>query len=148
MDLREQVSVFSQLLLKYLGEDLISVVLFGSVARGDFTIRSDIDLLLVIDNLAAGRELQRDIIYTFLSHRALETFYTLLSHLGYASLANDESCPPKKSPVKKELEVMRRRTQDAAAVEKTLAAINVQLNYRTAYLYRFFNYNGIQRWVG
>jgi hypothetical protein len=37
------------------GDSLVAVVLFGSVARQEANSRSDIDLLIVADNLAAGR---------------------------------------------------------------------------------------------
>jgi len=37
-----------------LGERLVSIVLFGSVARGDPSPTSDIDLLIVVDDLPRG----------------------------------------------------------------------------------------------
>ena len=39
---------FAELLLQTLREQLISVVLFGSVARGEARIKSDVDLLVVV----------------------------------------------------------------------------------------------------
>ena len=38
-----------------LGDDLVSVVLFGSVARGEATPFSDIDLFIVVNDLPSGR---------------------------------------------------------------------------------------------
>ena len=34
-----------------LGEDVLSIVLFGSMTRGDFTVSSDIDVLVIARNL-------------------------------------------------------------------------------------------------
>lgn len=42
---------FIQILKKRFKEDIISVVLFGSVARGNAKKESDIDLCLIIKNL-------------------------------------------------------------------------------------------------
>lgn len=46
---------FSVRLQETLGKDLVSVVLFGSVARGEAIPTSDIDLLIVIEVLPPGR---------------------------------------------------------------------------------------------
>jgi len=43
------------LLLEVFGENPVSLVVFGSVARGDYRRDSDIDLLLVVKNLPKGR---------------------------------------------------------------------------------------------
>lgn len=48
---REVVGSFLSGLKKTLGENLVSVVLFGSVARGDSREDSDIDLIVVADGL-------------------------------------------------------------------------------------------------
>jgi hypothetical protein len=40
---------------RHFGENLVSVVIYGSVARGTHTFHSDIDLLLIADKLPAGR---------------------------------------------------------------------------------------------
>lgn len=45
---------FVQRLRKEFGDNLVSVVLYGSVARGDYRPDSDIDLLLVFEKLPAG----------------------------------------------------------------------------------------------
>lgn len=42
---------YARLVAATLGDDLKSVVLYGSVARGDAKTNSDIDLLVVADNL-------------------------------------------------------------------------------------------------
>src|SRR5207302_6132166 len=46
---------YTDLLRSQLGERLVSVVLFGSVARGDASATSDIDLLIVAESLAQGQ---------------------------------------------------------------------------------------------
>lgn len=51
---------YTEVLRKALGDRLISVVLFGSVARGEATPFSDIDLLVVAEGLPRGRFARRD----------------------------------------------------------------------------------------
>jgi predicted nucleotidyltransferase len=46
---------FADHLRQVLGENLVSVVLFGSVARGEATATSDIDALVVMETLPRGR---------------------------------------------------------------------------------------------
>jgi len=46
---------YAALLRRALGEKLVSVVLFGSVARGEAGPDSDIDLVVVCETLPAGR---------------------------------------------------------------------------------------------
>ncbi len=46
---------FQSLLEEQLGENLVSLVLFGSTARGDFREDSDIDLLVVCEDLPSDR---------------------------------------------------------------------------------------------
>lgn len=46
---------YASVLKKDLGKSLVSVVLYGSVARGEATPYSDIDLLVVADDLPRGR---------------------------------------------------------------------------------------------
>jgi predicted nucleotidyltransferase len=43
-------------LLRFLGGDIVRIVLFGSRARGDFTEDSDIDIAVVVKNLSAHRK--------------------------------------------------------------------------------------------
>jgi hypothetical protein len=53
--LRALADRYARLLHTHLGPRLVSVVLFGSVARGDATATSDIDLLIVAEELPAGQ---------------------------------------------------------------------------------------------
>jgi predicted nucleotidyltransferase len=46
---------YAHRLQSHLGESLVSVVLFGSVARGEAEVNSDIDLLIVAEGLPRGR---------------------------------------------------------------------------------------------
>jgi len=52
-----------RLLFERLGENLISIVLYGSVARGNATPFSDIDLLIVADNLGNSLGERLDYLY-------------------------------------------------------------------------------------
>ncbi len=47
--------VYARLLEEELKENLVAVILFGSVARGEATADSDIDLLVVCETLPTGR---------------------------------------------------------------------------------------------
>ncbi len=59
MGLRAQAELFSDLLKKHFSARLVSVVLFGSVGRGNARPDSDIDLLVVIEGLPRGRTLRQ-----------------------------------------------------------------------------------------
>jgi len=63
------------------GEKLVSVVLFGSFARGDFHPLSDIDLLLVIEDLPPSR-FQRSRLFDDVE-REVEDGYRPLRDMGY-----------------------------------------------------------------
>ena len=52
---RKVLRRFCELLLRRYGERLKGVLLFGSVARGDWDESSDMDLLIVLDGLDGGR---------------------------------------------------------------------------------------------
>jgi hypothetical protein len=39
----------------YYGDDLVSLVIYGSVARGTATYQSDVDILLIVADLPSGR---------------------------------------------------------------------------------------------
>jgi|YelNatPaOPRAMG01_1025707.scaffolds.fasta_scaffold36037_4 predicted nucleotidyltransferase len=47
---RELLEVYLSILRDELGDSLVSVVLYGSVARGEASLESDIDLLIVVKN--------------------------------------------------------------------------------------------------
>jgi predicted nucleotidyltransferase len=53
---------YAQLLVEQLGERLVSVALFGSVARGTADAHSDIDLFVVIRNLPTGAFRRREVV--------------------------------------------------------------------------------------
>jgi len=53
--LRDAAERYTELLRATLGDNLVSVVLFGSVAREEATADSDIDLLIVCEELPQGR---------------------------------------------------------------------------------------------
>ena len=53
--LRRLADRYAALLVATFGERLVSVVLFGSVARGDASATSDIDLLIIATELPAGQ---------------------------------------------------------------------------------------------
>lgn len=53
--LRHVAREYANGLQDVLAENLVSVVLFGSVARGEATTSSDIDLLIVMEDLPHGR---------------------------------------------------------------------------------------------
>ncbi len=53
--LRQVAEVYARALLHSLGRSLVSVVLFGSVARGEATSHSDVDLLVVVEELPRPR---------------------------------------------------------------------------------------------
>jgi predicted nucleotidyltransferase len=53
--LRDLAEEYAQGLRVDLGDDVISIVLFGSVARREATPYSDIDLLVVMSSLPRGR---------------------------------------------------------------------------------------------
>ncbi|MEJ5293574.1 MAG: nucleotidyltransferase domain-containing protein [Candidatus Methanosuratincola sp.] len=51
---------YSKELLSCLGDELVSVVLFGSVARGEASASSDVDLFIVIRDLPKGRFVRKE----------------------------------------------------------------------------------------
>jgi hypothetical protein len=53
--LRDLAVRYTGLLRSHLGDRLVSVVLFGSVARGEASATSDIDLLIVAEDLPQGQ---------------------------------------------------------------------------------------------
>lgn len=53
--LQRLISRFQELLEEEMGENLLSLVLFGSVARGDYRQDSDVDFLVVCETLPSNR---------------------------------------------------------------------------------------------
>jgi len=53
---------FVERLREEFGDNLVSVVLYGSVARGDYRPDSDIDLLLIFEELPRGAFARRDMV--------------------------------------------------------------------------------------
>jgi len=53
--LRQLADQYAALIRQSLGSRLVSIVLFGSVARGDASPTSDIDLLIVAEDLPSGQ---------------------------------------------------------------------------------------------
>jgi predicted nucleotidyltransferase len=60
--LREIAARYAQALEEALGERLVSVVLYGSVARGETRETSDVDLLVVAEGLPPGRFRRQDVL--------------------------------------------------------------------------------------
>ncbi len=60
--LKSFAQAYVDALRRTLGNDLISVVLYGSVARGEAAPYSDIDLLIVSDGLPEGRFAKRKVL--------------------------------------------------------------------------------------
>lgn len=57
-----QAEVFAKILRETFPDRLVSVVLFGSVSRGEARPDSDIDLLVVMKGLPAGRFARRELL--------------------------------------------------------------------------------------
>lgn len=55
MNLKSQAASFAKILVNCFKNDIVSIVLFGSVGRGDARPDSDIDMILVIKNPPEGR---------------------------------------------------------------------------------------------
>jgi predicted nucleotidyltransferase len=56
---------YTQALQAYFGDRLMAVVLYGSVARGEETPESDVDLLIVADGLPASRRARNRLLVEF-----------------------------------------------------------------------------------
>jgi len=65
----------------YFEDELVSVILFGSFARGDFTRDSDIDLLIVVEDLPRSF-LQRDRLFIEIERR-IKGGFGFLREKGY-----------------------------------------------------------------
>ena len=60
--LLELAREYARIAAQLLGDNLVSVVLFGSVARGEAHERSDIDLLVIFDQLTKGAFKRRAVL--------------------------------------------------------------------------------------
>jgi predicted nucleotidyltransferase len=60
--LRQLAEAYTEVLRESVGESLVSVVLFGSVARNEAQPASDVDLLVVAEGLPASRLARQDIL--------------------------------------------------------------------------------------
>lgn len=56
---------YTQALKVYFGDRLMAVVLYGSVARGEQTLESDIDLLIVVDGLPRSLRARNRLLVEF-----------------------------------------------------------------------------------
>ena len=74
---------FKALLMERFGMRLRQVVLFGSWARGEATEESDVDLLVVIDNLSP--EERREVHFLAYQADAVAEELVLLSPLAYST---------------------------------------------------------------
>ena len=68
-------------LLKYFDDDLVSVVLYGSVARGEAERDSDIDLIIIVRNLPKSRFKRQDLFMEV--EEGLEPLLRELEKEGY-----------------------------------------------------------------
>ena len=59
VDLERVKACLAESFLAVFGRDLVSLVLFGSYARGDYTRESDIDLLVVLEDFEDRLEVHR-----------------------------------------------------------------------------------------
>ncbi len=80
---RELIHDFTEILKSYFKEDLVSVVLFGSVARGTAKKDSDIDICIVVKELPQSRYQRHKIISPLLSRLREGRTYDLLFKKGY-----------------------------------------------------------------
>ena len=55
LKLNQLASDYTRILNRYVGADLVSVVLFGSVARKEAAAMTDVDLLIIVKNLPKGQ---------------------------------------------------------------------------------------------
>lgn len=81
--LRRLATAYMEALRKVMGDRLVSVVLFGSVARGEATPFSDIDFLVVAEGLPQGRFARREALKA--ADQAVEKQLLTLSGKGIAA---------------------------------------------------------------
>jgi len=72
---------YAEALLRYFGERLVSVVLYGSVARGHYTANSDIDLLIIAEGLPESRR-ERNRILVEIEEKEFSSILAALHRQG------------------------------------------------------------------
>lgn len=70
-----------EILKQRLGEKLVSVVLFGSYARGQITPESDVDILIIAEGLSSS-SLERQALFTKIINEVESSLRDILSELG------------------------------------------------------------------
>ena len=75
--LRKLASAYCNALREHLDKDLVSVVLYGSVARGEASRTSDIDLLIIAEDLPKGQFARKESLA-----KADENTYPMLDALS------------------------------------------------------------------
>ncbi len=90
--LKELAKAYTKALQDILGDSLVAVVLFGSVARGEASSRSDIDLLVIVSGLPNGRLARQQ--YLEVADDRLESRLLALRHQGVLT----DFCPVLKTP--------------------------------------------------
>jgi len=86
--LMELAHTYTEVLARAFGERLVSVVVYGSVARGDSTPTSDVDILIVARDLPLSRRARNRIL--------VELEEELTSMI--AMLCTDRALSPKSPP--------------------------------------------------
>lgn len=77
---KRAIAAFSERVKEALGPDLVSILLFGSKARGDYQAGSDIDVFMLIKN---ERE-NADSIIAQITADVLDEFEILISPVSYS----------------------------------------------------------------
>jgi len=80
VDLEALEEALRRAFLEAFGEDLVSLVLFGSYARGDYGRDSDIDLLVVLERVGDRLEVHRKLD---LVEERLEPSFRVMRERGY-----------------------------------------------------------------
>lgn len=90
--LRQLAGKYAQIAAEVLGDNLVSIALFGSVARGEATETSDIDLFIVCNQLPSGvfKRLEmlepiKERLYPNLKKLWEQDIYTNFSELAYTA---------------------------------------------------------------
>jgi len=85
VDRRRLVTYILELLRSFLGDDLISVVVFGSVARGRADLNSDTDVILVASNMPRSLSERMEILANLLVEFSKTQTYEELNRRGLNS---------------------------------------------------------------